>query len=274
MLAMVPTPCRLFFKVAVFLLFVALIPTVATAQFSCNEIKKTKITIEHASPEEFHKEFYKLQACGFDSIDCKIAISLAGIILFKKPENESKPELTFGEVILQLTKFKQNALYSQARDEIIAGKTVKKNENESSSVIDYSTLCEIPILKDTFDSFNNLPQYFDYKQALSCARSKGKILFVYFTGHACANARKIEDEVLVDQKIQRILTDNFIIVSLFVDHRGPIGKENLAHQERFGSSGQPAFYGINNQEMVIAHHIGYTNKDTFIKFLHLLVNRR
>lgn len=111
--SMASTPNRLFLKITSFLFFVALFPTIATAQVSCKEIKKTKITLEHASPEEFSREFYKLQVCGFDSIDCKIASTLAGIILFKKTENESKPEITFGEVILQLTKFKRNALYSQ-----------------------------------------------------------------------------------------------------------------------------------------------------------------
>lgn len=267
------SPYSLTLKVICFLVCIVSCSSLAVAQTNCTEIKKTKITLDHASPGEFSEKFYELQGCGFDSVDCKIASTLATMILFKKIENNAKPEATFGEVILQLTKFKQTTIYAQARDEIIAGMLSKNTQQESTPVIDYSTLCGIPILKDTFDSFNNLPQYFDYNQALKCAQSKGKFLFIYFTGHACANARKIEDDVLPDPEIKKLITDNFIIVSLFVDHPGPIGKENLALQERLGSLGQPAFYGIDTHEKVIGHHIGYTNKETFLKFLHSLVEK-
>lgn len=264
---------RYFVKIVSLIFIFAVNSKFSNAQTSCSEIKKMKITYDFSTPEEFTPKFYKLQECGFDSIDCEIASTLAIMILFKKTEEGVKSETTYGEVISQLMKFKQSPLYTQARNETIE-LIAKPAQNTPAPVIDYSTLCDVPLYKDTFDSFGNLPQYFSYNQALKCAQSKGKLLFVYFTGHASASARKIEDDVLVDPEIQKLLTDNFIIVSLFVDHRGPIGKENLTFQERLGSLGQPAFYGFDNQEKVIDHHMGYTNKETFLKFLHSLVEKK
>jgi thiol:disulfide interchange protein DsbD len=47
-----------------------------------------------------------------------------------------------------------------------------------------------------YDDFLHLPHglngYFDYKQALACARQQNKPLFIDFTGHGCTNCREME----------------------------------------------------------------------------------
>lgn len=263
----------LFPRFVILILIILFQANFASSQTNCNEIKKLKIKLDNNSPEELFEKFYILQACGLDSIDCKLATTLAGMLLINRSKDNGKQEITYGDIILHFNKFKQDPLYAQVRKGFTEGQTNKSMNYEINKVIDYSTLCDTPLLKDTFDSFNNFPQYFNYKQALKCAQSKGKMLLVYFTGHTSASSHKMEEEVLTDPEILKILTDNFILVSLYVDHHGPIGKANIALQEQFGSQAQPAFYGVNNEEKAIANHIGYTTKDVFLQFLKSLVSK-
>ena len=234
----------LFPRFVILILIILFQANFASSQTNCNEIQKLKIKFDNNSPEELFEKFCILQACGLDSIDCKLATTLAGMLLINRSKENGKQEITYGDIILHFNKFKQHPLYAQARKGFTEGQTNKSMNNEINKVIDYSTLCDTPLLKDTFDSFN-FPQYFNYKQALS------------------ESTHKMEEEVLTVPEILKILTDNFILVSLYVDHRGPIGKASIALQEQFGSQVQPAFYGVNNEEKAIANHIGYTTKDFF-----------
>jgi len=83
-------------------------------------------------------------------------------------------------------------------------------------------LCDPPkyagILHIPFD----LPGYFDYDQALACARQQRKPLFIDFTGHGCANCRKMEENVWSHPEVMSRLRNNFIIVSLYVDDKTPL----------------------------------------------------
>ncbi len=271
--------CLFKLRIICLLIYGILFINLANAQITCNDIKKNKITLDYNSlPFEFFEKFKVLQVCGFDSIDCKLAGILAIRIILNKEEAKEKGETTYEEVISRLNTLKLDSTYPAIRKLAIEGpppiiEQDSNSKDEKPQIIDYSTLCDIPLLKDTFDSFNNLPQYFDYKQALRCAQSKGKILLVYFTGHHCAFSHKMENEVLIDPEIEKIITENFIIVSLYVDHRGSIGKANLALEEEFGSEAQPAYFGVDNKGRVINQHVGLTDKETFHKFLQSLLNK-
>ncbi|MFI5140818.1 MAG: thioredoxin family protein, partial [Bacteroidia bacterium] len=59
----------------------------------------------------------------------------------------------------------------------------------------------------------------DYESALAYAKEVHKPLMIDYTGHACANCRKMEDNVWVEPEIRRILANDLVIVSLFVDDR-------------------------------------------------------
>ena len=61
--------------------------------------------------------------------------------------------------------------------------------------------------------------FFDYNQAISFAIQENKPLFVDFTGHACVNCRKMEEQVWSDSKIKNILSNDIVLVSLYVDER-------------------------------------------------------
>jgi thiol:disulfide interchange protein DsbD len=67
----------------------------------------------------------------------------------------------------------------------------------------------------------------DYAHALAYAKKVGKPLMVDFTGHACANCRKTEDFIWPDAGVAKILTDDVVLVSLYVDDKRELDKKEF-----------------------------------------------
>ena len=76
--------------------------------------------------------------------------------------------------------------------------------------IKYSTLFKFP---------HDLNGFFDYKEALSFAKEVNKPLLLDFTGHGCVNCRDIESRVWSDEGIRKILNNDYVLVSLYVDDK-------------------------------------------------------
>ncbi|MEZ5104445.1 MAG: cytochrome c biogenesis protein CcdA [Draconibacterium sp.] len=66
---------------------------------------------------------------------------------------------------------------------------------------------------------NGLHGYFDYDQAVACAKEQGKPLFVVFKGHACSNCKKMENSVWENPEVLKMLAENYVIVGLYTDDR-------------------------------------------------------
>lgn len=64
----------------------------------------------------------------------------------------------------------------------------------------------------------------DYDKALAYAKEVGKPLFVDFTGWGCVNCRKMEQSVWGEPGIIEHLRNDFVIVSLYVDERTELPK--------------------------------------------------
>jgi len=124
----------------------------------------------------------------------------------------------------------------------------------------------------------------DYESALAYAKEVKKPLLIDFTGHACANCRKMEDNVWPDQEIKNIFANDLVIVSLFVDDREELPKaeqkevqwrEDLVLLETMGMkwgymqdvrykiSSQPYYVIVDHDESLLSEKgIGYdTGKD-------------
>jgi thiol:disulfide interchange protein len=67
--------------------------------------------------------------------------------------------------------------------------------------------------KDVFEPLR------DYEQALALARKENKPLLIDFTGWACVNCRRMEENVWTDPEVLQLMKDEFIVVSLYVDER-------------------------------------------------------
>jgi thiol:disulfide interchange protein DsbD len=68
--------------------------------------------------------------------------------------------------------------------------------------------------------------YKDYEEGLEAAKAANKPILLDFTGWACVNCRKVEENVWSDPEIFRLLNEQFILVSLYVDDRKELAKED------------------------------------------------
>lgn len=76
-------------------------------------------------------------------------------------------------------------------------------------------------------NLDNEPIQNDYEGALRLAREQNKPLLIDFTGWACVNCRRMEENVWVDKEVKALMTEEFVVVSLYVDER-----QNLPASER------------------------------------------
>lgn len=120
----------------------------------------------------------------------------------------------------------------------------------------------------------------DYNKALEMAKAANKPLFIDFTGWACVNCRKMEENVWVDPAVKSFIEENFILVSLYVDDRAnlPIEKRftytNAAGQskeiktqgdlwatfqsENFKQVTQPLYVVLSPNQTLLSNPVGYT----------------
>ena len=59
--------------------------------------------------------------------------------------------------------------------------------------------------------------FFDLDEAKAYAKQVNKPLFIDFTGKTCANCREMENAVWSDPEVKKILTQDYIMVALYVD---------------------------------------------------------
>lgn len=63
------------------------------------------------------------------------------------------------------------------------------------------------------------PLHNEYEKALQLAREQNKPVLIDFTGWACVNCRRMEENVWVDEEVKALMKKDFIVVSLYVDER-------------------------------------------------------
>ncbi|PWJ36117.1 protein-disulfide reductase DsbD family protein [Sediminitomix flava] len=76
--------------------------------------------------------------------------------------------------------------------------------------VKYGELFELP---------HGLEGYFEYEQALEASKREGKPIFIDFTGHGCANCRRMEDLVWKNPEVLKRLQNDYIVLALYVDDR-------------------------------------------------------
>jgi len=130
----------------------------------------------------------------------------------------------------------------------------------------------------------------DYEAGLALSKAENKPLLIDFTGYACVNCRRMEENVWSESEVFKLMKENFIIVSLYVDDKKPLpvskqftyktkegfDKEIITYgdlwatfeTENFANNAQPFYVIINNDEVLLNNPIGYTpDKNEYIKWL-------
>ncbi len=67
-----------------------------------------------------------------------------------------------------------------------------------------------------------LTTYYDLDEGIAAAKILKKPIMLDFTGHSCANCRKMENEVWSNPDVLDRLRNNFVIVSLYVDENSDL----------------------------------------------------
>ena len=85
-------------------------------------------------------------------------------------------------------------------------------------------LCSVPKYSDRpgLSWPHGLKGYFDYDEAIACAKEKNKPVLMIFKGHACAKCREMEAIIWPDPEILRLMNDRFILLALYTDDTTPL----------------------------------------------------
>ena len=120
----------------------------------------------------------------------------------------------------------------------------------------------------------------DYEKALQLAREQHKPVLIDFTGWACVNCRKMEENVWPTPGVKDLIQQNFILVSLYVDDRKPLPDDQqfsfpthdgsrkdirtigdkfaTLQSENFNNASQPLYVVISPDEKLMTFPVGYT----------------
>jgi len=104
-----------------------------------------------------------------------------------------------------------------------------------------------------------LTAYFDLQEGMAAAKALNKPVMLDFTGHSCANCRKMEEQVWKNPDVLQRIKNNFVLVSLYVDESTElpeaeqvtkpngdklvtVGEKNLDYEvTKFGLNAQPLY---------------------------------
>ena len=64
----------------------------------------------------------------------------------------------------------------------------------------------------------------DYEQGMTFAKEQHKPVIIDFTGFGCVNCRKMEAAVWTDEEVARRLTQDYVLISLYVDDKTPLAQ--------------------------------------------------
>ena len=85
-----------------------------------------------------------------------------------------------------------------------------------------------------FHSPFGLNGFYDYDEGLAYAKKVNKPILLDFTGKACANCRKIEMNVWSQPQVLKLIKNDYVLISLYVDSREPLEKALVRIEEYAG----------------------------------------
>ncbi|TYP99463.1 thiol:disulfide interchange protein DsbD [Tenacibaculum adriaticum] len=138
---------------------------------------------------------------------------------------------------------------------------------------------------------NNLTCFKDLKEGLSYAKKVNKPIMLDFTGYACVNCRKMEEHVWPIKKVDDVLRNDYVLISLYVDDKKELPKNEQIIVNRINggtrkldnyghkwSHFQTVFFKTNTQpyyvllspdgKQILNDPVGYTpNENDYLNWL-------
>jgi thiol:disulfide interchange protein DsbD len=131
-------------------------------------------------------------------------------------------------------------------------------------------------------------KFTDYDEGMAAAKAQGKPVLIDFTGFGCVNCRKMEAAVWTDPEVADMLTDDFVLISLYVDDKTPLqepievtdahgntktlrtvgAKWSWLQSSKFGANAQPFYVVLDNNGKPLTNSRAYDEDIAeYIKFL-------
>lgn len=153
-----------------------------------------------------------------------------------------------------------------------------------------------PLFYSIYDKGHTAPlgleAYKDFEAGVSVAMAKGKPIMLDFTGWACVNCRKMEEQVWSEEEIFKIINEDFVLISLYVDDRKDLPKEEQFNYLKstgsvkaiktigdkwatfqtvnFGNNSQPYYILMDSDLNLLNKPIAYTpDADVYLEWLKL-----
>lgn len=86
-----------------------------------------------------------------------------------------------------------------------------------------------PMFYSLYDKKTDAPlglkAYKDFYEGIEAAKLAGKPIMLDFTGWACVNCRKMEEHVWSVEEVFKLIDEEFVLISLYVDDRKPLEDE-------------------------------------------------
>ena len=137
-------------------------------------------------------------------------------------------------------------------------------------------------------------RFTDYEQGMAVAKAEGKPVLVDFTGFGCVNCRKMEAAVWTDPQVADMITNDFVLISLYVDDKTPLAepfdvtdqqgetktlrtvgaKWSYLQSHKFGANAQPFYVILDNEGKPLCGSRAYKEDiPEYIQFLKEGLNR-
>ena len=135
----------------------------------------------------------------------------------------------------------------------------------------------------------NLNCFKDFNKGLDYAQKNDKPILLDFTGWACINCRRVEENVWTDPEIYDLIDNKYVLISLYVDDRKELKDEDkleLTYESgkiklietvgqkaatfqalNFKSASQPFYVLLDNDLTILNKPIQYTSKDIYLNWL-------
>jgi thiol:disulfide interchange protein DsbD len=177
--------------------------------------------------------------------------------LFRFPHETKKPSLGTGRILLAVVSL-SFVLY------LVPGTLASSSSNSLKLLAGFPPPTFYSIYAQDSDCPLNLDCYKDYYKGVAVAKSANKPILLDFTGWACVNCRKVEENVWSDPEIYRLINEKLVLISLYVDDREPLAKEDqftleytsgrIRNIETIGQK-WAAFQSINFNSVAQPHYI-------------------
>jgi len=131
--------------------------------------------------------------------------------------------------------------------------------------------------------------YKDFEVGLAAAKAANKPILLDFTGWACVNCRKVEENVWSNPAIYKLLKEDYILISLYVDDRKELPETAQFNFKRangqlkeittvgdkwatfqtvnFKTASQPYYVQLTSELQILNRAEQYTDIDTYLAWL-------